>query len=240
MFEKMRRLHERLDEKKQNATEEEQYVNDCIKIIMDGGIPEPADRHQVLCAVAGLRARTYVRSLRREAEGIAKKLADDIRVDRRRIMTNIVQQSVMKYTRQEELEEDLHEAIRIAFSRDGQPKVIHAAQSNATILHGLVDKALLLFHTFYVPSREESLEKVNLVKDQIRDGFQEFVSQHFGVSKRPCGCMGGEHMCQLNPENEADRHKTAQRARNPGFICVRCGRVADQSEFLCEAVEIKA
>jgi HD superfamily phosphohydrolase len=243
IFAKMRGLHGVLDKKEKDskASDEEKYINDCIKIIMDGNVRGPVGgTSQILVPISSLDDREYVKQLKKESKKIAENLATDNAIYKNRIVPNISEQSVMKYTEIEEEEESLKEAVRITNpTSEGKMEVAYAAKSRATILGGLIDKKLLVFNVYYVQSKSESEKDVAHREAVIAAGFKEFVSKHFLQSKMPCGCDTGEHLCQaVLDENRLEELKKQVKTSN--FICSSCGRTSLLSENLCKPVVIES
>ena len=61
------------------------------------------------------------------------------------------------------------------------------------------------------------------------------------MAKKADSCHGHEnHLCTLTEEGFIDRDLAGYKARvmKPGFVCRRCGRVANEAQFLCEPEEI--
>ncbi len=185
VFSKMRKLHVDLDkkEKKNGATDEESYINDCVKTIMDGRIPEPV--FSTCQKLIDLRDDGYKDRVQDEANGIATQVANELEIYRDRVKANLVKQEVMKYKESMETEdgadeEGNREAVRIMYKKPGEgDKIIPAAKSNATILGGLSDKALLIFNVYYVPSKRENDKKVEASRMAIEAAFERFVIKEF-------------------------------------------------------------
>ena len=246
VFAKMRVLHEMLQQKKEDkiADENEKYINDCIKIIMDGDVPDPVGgTHQRLVPIRSLDDKADIKKLKKESEQIAGSIASKSgnKIYRERIKHNISEQSVMKYSRNKEKEEDRKEAVRITYPKvDGsdEVEVKHAANSNATILGDLVDKTLLVFNVYYVRSKSEDNDELVAHKESvIKKGFSDFVSEHFEGGKMACGCDNGPHLCQMFfDENGIERLK--ELGKDSKFICSRCGRTSSSKDTLCKAVPL--
>ncbi|MBA7677956.1 hypothetical protein ES703_86223 [subsurface metagenome] len=196
VFIKMRKLHEYLDKKvkskKGNENEEERYINDCIKMIMDTQIAGPVESAQILVELkrneADMRARKYPSERRRiesKAIKIAKKAAEKLNIHQERIKVDIKPVSLMTYTnikdtQEKPAEEPNREAVRIYIENEQKEenRIKFAAESKACILGSLVDRELLLFNVFYVKSsREQAQEKARIRK--IREFFKEFVAKNF-------------------------------------------------------------
>jgi HD superfamily phosphohydrolase len=243
IFAKMRNLHEFLDkkEKDKEANDEESYINDCIKTIMDGDVRNPAGgTSQILVPIGSLDDREHVKNLKKESEQIAKEIASKNSVYEKRIKPNISEQSVMKYTEIKEEVENLKEAVRIANpTNDEKIEVVYAAKSKATILGGLVDKKLLVFNVYYVRSKSESDESVINNETVIKKGFADFISEHFLRQKMACGCDNGNHLCQVFFE-ENGLETLKKQVKTSKFICSKCGRVSPVKENLCKAVPIES
>ncbi len=246
VYVKMRRLHDEIDrwlrtERSSEAiadtvVEQKKYINDCTKVIMDGLIPQPCVTHQRLVSARTIEEREHIKEMEDEAEGIAKKIAAENGIYPGRIKTFISHQDVMKYTErsEDEAEEDRLEAVQIDVSEEEfAPPVKAAAKSNASILGGLIDKVLLVFNVYYVPSRNE--EGVANREAVIKRGFKGFASRYFPVHGMPCGCEEGRHMCQLFRESNG-LLEVARLAGEPKYICRKCGRVARSAEHLCDGV----
>ncbi|UCG50201.1 MAG: HD domain-containing protein [Phycisphaerales bacterium] len=179
VYMKMRRLHEELDEKQSRTTasEEELYINDCIKTIMDGEVPEPVF-HTCQKVVDLGRVEDRTAMLEKEAEDVAKDVARKLGVWRKRVKTNVVRQEVMKYRPDEE--DANREAVTIMFKKPGESdKCIYAAESNATLLKDLSNKALLLFNVYYVRCKAESEAEVDTIEGAIREAFNGIVNKAF-------------------------------------------------------------
>jgi HD superfamily phosphohydrolase len=168
VFARMRALHEQLDrkEKEGDANDEELYINDCIKTIMDGDVAEPVF-HTCHKLVSRLVTPDYEDNLRTRAAIIAKQVASKLGVYEKRIKVNLQSQEVMKYGRRfvpnqsagqrrkhsstGPRDDTNREAVRVMFrTPSGEDREIYAAESNAAILGDLTDKALLLFNCYYV------------------------------------------------------------------------------------------
>ncbi len=242
VFAKMRDLHEKLDqkEKSSSANEDEKYINDCIKIIMDGDVPDPAGgTHQILLPVASLEDREHIDALQIEADEIATKISETNDTYCRRIKPNICRQAVMKYTRSQEEQANIWEAVRITYDTGGDVVVKPAAESNATILHDLVDKTLLILNIYYVQSKGETSTEVANREAVIRKAYEAFICEHFQAPREGCGCRTGRHICQIElDENGLKELKELVKA--PEFLCARCGRVAAKEESLCRGIAISS
>lgn len=186
VFSKMRRLHEKLDKKeKENRAEgEESYINDCVKTIMDGQIPEPV--FPTCQKLIDLRNdEGYEDRIQEEANGIAKKVANKLVIYPERVKTNLVGQEVMKYKESMEStdgaqEEGNREAVRILYrSPGGREEIKPAAKSNATILRNLTDRALLIFNVYYLAPKGEAEKKVDSNREAIKGAFDRFVTREF-------------------------------------------------------------
>lgn len=182
VFAKMRGLHEKLDVKENNniANPEELYINDCIKIIMDGKVPEPVYTCQRRIDLK--EKEGYKNELQDEANQISQKIAKKLGVYNKRIKANLVQPEVMKFKKRfEEDEEANMEAVKIMYEKPGgEKKKIFAAESNATILEGLIDRAIVIFNVYYVPSkRTEGQKEIDNKENTIRKAYSDFVSEHF-------------------------------------------------------------
>jgi len=192
VFTKMREVHEKLDEKETNKTadEEELYINDCIKIIMDGKVSEPVYTCQKCIDLK--ENEGYKNKLQNEANQIAEKVAEELDgVYNKRIKANVVEQELMKFNKRMDVdgkgsEETNSGAVKIMYKKpEGEKKKIFAAESNATILDGLTDKALVIFNVYYVPSkRTESPEDIEEKEKDIRQAYSKFVSKYFQDNKK--------------------------------------------------------
>jgi len=184
VFSKMRKLHEELDRKgrENGMTPEEEYINDCVKTIMDGEIDEPVESCQKIINLA--EDEDAQQKLENKAEAIAKKLAKECGIFEKRVKTNFVCQEVMKYKQRVNVgdgegEEANREAVRIMYKKNSLEKIISAAQSNATILKDLADTALVIFNVYYVRSKSESDEEIKANREVIKVAFSEFVTEEF-------------------------------------------------------------
>lgn len=187
VFSKMRKLHEELDEKKKQngATEEEAYINDCVKTIMDGRIPEPVfPTCQRLVDLE--KEEDHQKRVEEQVKEIAKEVANGLGVYEARVKANVVGQEVMKYrermgAKEEGVEEGRNrEAVRIMYKKcGGGDEKKPAAKSNATILRNLCDKALLIFNVYYVAPKSDSEEDVAANPKAIEKAFSQFVRKEF-------------------------------------------------------------
>lgn len=212
VFTKMRRLHEELGRKQEEGTagEEELYINDCIKTIMDGDVPEPVF-HTCQRLIDRVKEADYERRLQAKAERIVQKLAKKLSIYSLRIKTSLKAHNVMKYGTRfvgpradeaDELnrrpvksgadEEANQEAVKIIYQDpEGKDHKLYAAESNATILKGLTDKALLLFNCYYVPVKGR-YDDAEAKREQIREAFAEFRMKEF-MPERSCESDAHEH-----------------------------------------------
>jgi hypothetical protein len=182
----MRILHEELEKKrsKNGMIDQELYINDCVKTIMDGRIPEPAfPTCQKLVDLK--KEKDYRSHAEAKINEISKNIADKLGVYQERIKANLVEQEVMKYKERMGAEdgaeeEGNREAVRIMYKKSGEgDKILEAAKSNATILGNLSDKALLIFNVYYLPSKEENKEKTEARRKAIENAFERFVNEKF-------------------------------------------------------------
>lgn len=196
VFTKMRKLHEDLDKKVKlnKGNEEDRYINDCIKMIMDAQIADPVESAQILVELkrneADMQAKKYPSKRRRiksEAMEIAKKAAKNLNIHQKRIKVDVKTVGLMTYTnikdtQEKPAEEPNREAVRI-YTENAQKKedrIKFAAESKASILESLVDKELLLFNIFYVKSSKEQAQKQEEDKiKKIRNYFKGFVAKYF-------------------------------------------------------------
>ena len=249
VFTKMRALHDDMDgqikDMKKNkgsnlskVWREREYINDCIKIIMDGKVPDPAVTAQRLVTLPGLRGKEELKRIRREAAKVAETVAGRLELNSRRIKANVVSQGVMKYTATEAMEEGANrEAVRIVHKDvEGEEQVKYAPKSNASILKDLVEKELLILNVYWIgdkvsvsPADDERRTEMD---GKIKDGFKAFISKYFQKGAPRCGCMEGGHMCQATenvaaaPPEEIDQYE-----------CARCGRIAAGESELCIGLE---
>jgi len=241
VFTKMRKLHEELDneEKNRKAEDEEKYINDCVKRIMDGQVPEPVvGTHQRLVDMSSREGENFKRIVDEEAKKIADGLAEKHGIFRKRIIVNSVEEEVMKFkARMAEDEEANREAVRITYKdTGGKRRIIPAVESNASILKGLRDKVLVIFNVYYIQGKHEEKRAVEH-EGLIREAYEEFVSRYFEAKTMGCGCESGHHMCQIVQEPDW-LEEVKELSRQPAFVCGRCGRVSSDAKYLCEGVEI--
>jgi len=184
VFSKMRKLHEELDkrEKDNKAKDEESYINDCIKTIMDGQIDEPIESCQKVFDLAKEMGKKRI--LEDKVNNIARKVAKKLNIYEKRIVRNIVDQEVMKYNKRmnpkgKEQDESNNEAVRIKFEKDGLDKRSFAAKSNATILGNLADKALFILNIYYLQPKKDSSAAVDTIRKAIKQAYSRFVSKEF-------------------------------------------------------------
>ncbi|MCF7955564.1 MAG: HD domain-containing protein [Phycisphaerae bacterium] len=239
VFEKMRKFHDKFGGKKGDNSSEYKYIDDCIKIIMDGNIGDPVVSAQKMVDLAKHS------NIRQEIEDKGKAIADEIAVqlgiEKRRIKVNAVKQRIMKYTAisGDEGKVDVEanrESVRIAIeNEDGAYEKPYAARSNASVLTGLIDKALLVFNVYYVEDKNRPQE-VGSIRSSIEKAFTEFKNKHFHSSSSDCGCESGEHLCQIIRSSGIDIAK--EFAQEATFICRKCGRVSSDIAKLCDGIEI--
>lgn len=182
VFAKMRSLHEKLDSKENNntANPEELYINDCIKIIMDGEVPKPVYNCQRRIDLK--KKEGFKDELQDEANKIAQDTAKKIGVYSKRIKANLIAPEVMRFKKRFGEDERANmEAVKIMYKKPGGEEIVkYAAESNATILEGLTDRAIVIFNVYYVPSRRtESKEAIEGKKRTIEEAYSDFVSRHF-------------------------------------------------------------
>ncbi len=197
VFMRMRRLHEELDRKEKDgsADDRELYINDCIKTIMDGDVPDPVF-HTCHRLVDRPCQKDYEERLERRARRIAKRIASKLKIYPGRIKTDFSSQEVMKYAKRfmrtdargesnskavntGTEEEANREAVRVMFRPpNGTDDWRYAAECKGTILGNLTDKALLLFNCYYVrpKGRDDDSEKV---KAKIENAFTELINKEF-------------------------------------------------------------
>ena len=194
VFTKMRKLHEYLDKKvkSRKGNEEEGYINDCIKMIMDAQIADPVESAQILVELkrneADMQAKRYPSERRRiesEAMKIAKAAAEKLKIYQKRIKVDVKPVGLMTYTnikdtREKPAEEPNREAVRIYIenAQKTENRIKFAAESKASILKSLIDKELLLFNVFYVKSSKEQAQEGEKIK-KIRKHFERFVANNF-------------------------------------------------------------
>jgi hypothetical protein len=242
VFVKMRQLHNILDNK-EGADDQESYINDCIKIIMDGQVPEPVEAHQKLVNLSTSEGKNYKTKLQNEAEKISTKIAKKLGVYEKRVMANVIDQEVMKYKESDNVdeqvdEEAIREAVRITFrNSDGEDNIIFAAKSNSTILGNLIDRALLIFNVFYIQDKHEMSTEVEEKEESIKEAFKNLISKHFHSETQSCGCKSGRHMCQIVREQNG-LEEIKKLSKKPKFICERCGRVSSIKKYLCDGKRI--
>lgn len=236
VFEKMRQFHDEVGHKTKHK-----YINDCIKIIMDGKVRNPAVSAQKIVDLA--KHPNIKQETEDEGNAIAKKIAVQLGIKNRRIKVNVVEQRIMKYTAISGVEgkvdeEANREAVRIAIKKeDGTSEILYAAKSNASVLSGLIDKALLVFNVYYVEDKKESEEDVTRKNEVIKESFDGFVNAHFRTNLSACGCESGEHLCQVIGR-EGGLEIAKELSKNHEYICRKCGCVSSDSKKLCDGIEI--
>jgi hypothetical protein len=199
VFTRMRGLHEHLDgkEKAGNASQQELYINDCIKTIMDGSVPDPVF-HTCHKLVDKQGKEDYERALERKAKLIVKRIAEELGICPERIKPSLRCEPVMKYEKGlalpinrrrrsgritsmdgEDDETNPQEAVRVMFKPPSSvDKVRYAAECNGTILGSLADKALLLFNCYYVAPKGRA-DNRKAVEKRIRKAFAKFTDKEF-------------------------------------------------------------
>ena len=182
VFAKMRSLHEKLDAKEDNPSTkpEELYINDCIKIIMDGEVPKPVYNCQKRIDLK--KEEGCKDELQDEANKIAQNTAEKIGVYSKRIKANLIAPEVMRFKKRYAEDERANmEAVKIMYKKPGGEEIVkYAAESNATILEGLIDRAIVIFNVYYIPSkRTENKEAIEGKERAIEEAYSEFVTRHF-------------------------------------------------------------
>jgi hypothetical protein len=242
----MRQLHDELDKTVgtkadcgqllSQEEEKQKYINDCIKMVMDGEIPEPVETCQRLATVVKDVKESYASEMEQEAKGIAQQVASELKVSELRIKADVRTLKVMKYTKlMGEAEGANREAVRTFYEEDETSVDQFAAESNASILGGLIDRELVIFNLYYIGFRNEQRDSEN--QQAIRKAFSDFIRKHFHTSAMGCGCPDGLHICQMMGETEG-LETAKQLVQNPQFMCRKCLRVAAAKENLCAPVEI--
>jgi len=109
LFANMRKLHEELDDKERRgeAKPRERYINDCVKIIMDGQVPEPVCDHERRINLADSSQEAFAKTVENEALEIAKQVCKRLRVPQTRIKVDVKTHSVMKYKPSAEEDEEV-------------------------------------------------------------------------------------------------------------------------------------
>jgi len=182
VFVNMRMLHEKLDNELKNLSKKEYsknpkaYINDCIKTIMDGQIPETLAFHQKM-----LDSKTdseEVNKISEKAREIALKTAEKLKIDLKRIKWDLIEQKVMQYRSDEEGNK---ETVKISYKQNGKEKIVYAAKSNASILSGLSDKFLLMFYVYYIDSKSSKETEVEVINkgNVIKEAYQDFILEYF-------------------------------------------------------------
>lgn len=194
VFVKMRRLHEKLDTKETDGTadEEELYINDCIKIIMDGKVSDPIYTCQMREDL--VENEEPEKSLQDKANKIAVDVAEELGFCKegvKRVKVDVVAQEVMKYQKRKTVndegkEEANSEAVKIMYEEPGGDKQWkYAAESNATILDGLTDRALVIFNVYYIPlKRVEGDEEIKTKEGIIKKAYGKFIQDHFQLGMK--------------------------------------------------------
>lgn len=241
VFVKMRKLHDELDkkEKSEAANSPELYMNSCVKMIMNGKIPDPVVAHQRLVNLATKSGENFERVVGDEADRIAGEIAHKLEIYRKQIKENIIVREAMKYKpRMRRDKEANREAVKITYrSAVGEDEIVYAAESNASILSMLGDRALAILNVYYIPSKGEEKTAISEKEDAIKKAYGELVKQYFQAKMEGCGCTSGRHMCQIVQETNGlkEVRKLSKGAR---YICQECGRVSSRKKYLCEGTAI--
>jgi HD superfamily phosphohydrolase len=197
VFTRMRNLHEHLDQKEKDgsADDRELYINDCIKTVMDGDVPDPVF-HTCHKLVDRQRQKNYEKRLEEKARQMAAQIATAFKVYPKRIKTNFCSEEVMKYAKRLMRvdakgksnsktvsigveEEACPEAVKVVFTAPkGGDRLRYAAECGGTVLHDLTDKALLLFNCYYVRPKGRD-DDYKTIETAIKDGFAEFIEKEF-------------------------------------------------------------
>ena len=241
IFDKMRKFHDELSDEEEKK-EEFKYINDCIKIIMDGKVSDPVVGAQKIVDLA--KYPKIKQEIEDKGKAIAKDIASTLQIQERRIIVNAVKQRIMKYTdisanEEKEDEEANREAVRIVIKNsNGTNILLYAPKSNASVLSGLVDKALLVFNVYYIEDKKKATDEVVRIRESIKNGFDTFIQEDFRSHPRVCGCESGEHLCQIiqGKNGLAAARKLAQ---NATYICRKCGMVSSDLDKLYQGVDLK-
>ncbi|HUW18743.1 MAG TPA: HD domain-containing protein [Sedimentisphaerales bacterium] len=236
---KMRKLHEELDKKEKGgaANEDECYINDCIKVIMDGQVADPAAGDQKVVDLADRMGEGFEKRTRIEAEKIAAQVAKELGVYPRRVKVNVVSEETMKYKPRED-EERNREAVKITYKSTAEKdEIMPAVCSNASILRGLADKALVIFNVYYIPHKPEFAPEIRDKEDKIREAYRQLFSQYFESQTLGCGCETGRHMCQILRET-GGLEQVRKLSTGAKYICEKCGRVSSDADYLCAGIGI--
>lgn len=235
VFVKMREFHDKVGNKTGHD-----YIDDCIKIIMDGKVGNPVISAQKIVDLD--KYRNICKEIENEGEGIASKIAVKLGIEKKRIKVNAVKQRIMKYTansgdKGKDDEEANREAVRIVIENDdGTIEMLYAARSNASVLTGLIDKALLVFNVYYVIEKKKPQQEVDSIRLSIEKAFSAFKNKYFHSNSSDCGCESGEHLCQIIRSGGIDIAKDL--AQEATFICRKCWRVSSDAEKLCDGTKI--
>ena len=205
---------------------------------MDGQVPEPVSTHKRLVDLGTVSGRNFEKVVGEGARKIATDVARQLGIDERRVKANLVAEEAGKYKPRIEGEEANREAVNITFeSTKKDKKIIPAAESNASILKRLGDRALFIFNVYYVPHKPEVKSQIREKENSIKEAYQDLVSRHFEVETSGCGCRNGRHMCQIVREPNG-LEEVKELSRDAKYICGRCGRVSSDERYLCVPVGI--
>ncbi len=181
VFDRMRKLHEALDkkEKAESATDEEQYINDCIKTIMDGNISDPVFEDQMLFSFRTLEERRKVSSkIKDEARELAQQVASQMGIYVGRIQRVVKEEDITKYfatsepAEEEEKGASNEEAVRLYLKNTEW--VEFAANAPASILRPLANKRLVIFRVYYINPKREEENETERKKKEIEAAFEGF------------------------------------------------------------------
>jgi len=197
VFTKMRMLHDKLDpqvkkwrlsrKRLKKEQEENIYINDCTKIIMDGQVSDSILSAQKLIDIKrsakGDKKNQFVKRLTKEAEAIKKNIAVKLKISGRRIKPYICTRALMKYEevrdtsgRPDEVRNK--ETVRLydRYATGERNSVVFAAESAASILKHLIDKELVTFNVYFVePTKCQDEHR----RERIRVSFRGLVDKYF-------------------------------------------------------------
>ncbi len=187
VFTKMRDLHEELDRKERKP--EEDYINDCIKTIMDSQVPDVLATARQLISLERKEKnhqregyKSKKREIKSKADELKEKLVTKLGFFKDRLIVSVNKRGILKYTEIKDSKErkDIEanrEAVQIYINnqKNNDEPIKYAALSNASLLRNLIDKELLVLNVFFIDPEGRYKKEVEEVKKE----FQKFVQDNF-------------------------------------------------------------
>ncbi len=175
VWNKIRKLHNTLDEKKRLNTEQ-RYINDCIKILMDGDIDNKLFWKQkiYLPKAQGDGLNETVRCFKNIVKSEIETFAKTKNVEYKRIKWQVFSCDITKYTdkkpdKDEQRQQTEIEAIRIAEEKDGNWSSRLISECDGSIIKELLNKELLTLCVHFVRFKSDKSGKNNKILRQLSE-----------------------------------------------------------------------